>query len=177
MFNRIHRVLFVALAASLLAGCSAGTSTSQLPTADNNPPQPVPIVGLTMGNNSKITEPTVALITSKAQLASYQMAGDSDDLNVNFDKQNAILVALGTKNTGGYWVKITGVQQIGNKLYFQALANKPAKGQASSQGITHPYCLAVIPKTSATELTSEVQAVVGQPVPKDDDTPGDQDHN
>lgn len=172
MFKRLHRVLFIALAGSLLAGCSAAPSSSELPTANNHPAQPVPILQTMMGNDSQIQAPGVTRITSKHQLDAL---GITPAVNVNFDKQTLVLAALGKQPTTGYWVKITGVSQVGNKLYVQGLANKPAKDQQTAKHVTYPYCLVLIPKTSATDLASDIQSVVGQAIPKDKDASGDED--
>lgn len=58
-----------------------------------------------------------------------------------------ILVTYGMKESGGYEVEITDVEQTGDKILVTVHFKKPAPGQAVSEGITYPYELKEIPAT------------------------------
>lgn len=141
-------------------GCESAPKESAAPAAVQSI-QPVAIVSQTHGSDLALTQPMVKLITTQEQLdalGAESLAG----LEVDFAQQQVVLVTLGSQPTGGYWTKITAIQQLGDTLYVEGLANAPAEGDVVTEALTYPYAAAVIPATSATTALSDIQSVTGQ---------------
>ena len=142
------------------AGCESAPKDSAAPAAVQSV-QPITIISQTQGSDPALTQPMVKLITAQEQLdalGAESLAG----VEVDFAEQQVVLVALGSQPSGGYWTQITGIQQLGDTLYVQGIANAPAEGEAVTQALTYPYAAAVIPATSATTALSDIQSVTGQ---------------
>ena len=91
-------------------------------------------------------------------LGSFDLAKQA----INFEYQSLVLLTLGEKSTGGYWARITGIQQEGRLLYVQAVANRPSNDQAVKQELTYPYDAVVIPKIQHVQVRSEVESLIGK---------------
>ena len=160
MNSRIVSTVCV-LAALLVAGCQKNqTITSQATWAE--PTQPVTILRDLHGNDTGFTQPGVFIIDSRKALeesGSVQLS----ELNINFDSEMAVVLALGEQNTTGYWARITGMQ-IGKSgaLYVQGIANKPDNSAAATKSVTYPIDAVVVNKVSVPEVHPEIQSVVGQ---------------
>jgi hypothetical protein len=71
------------------------------------------------------------------------------DLRIDWDRESVIIVAMGTKPTGGYGVVITNVLLDKNKsLNVIASVREPGQGEAVRQALEHPIAVAVIEYTA-----------------------------
>jgi len=114
------------------------------------------------GGDSHLHEPVVTLINSKQQRDALGSAA-IDGISMNFNIESLLVVAVGEKPTGGYWVRIDGVQLYDNELYFQGTANAPGESDIVAQALTYPWAAAVIPRVADdATLHPEIESVAGQ---------------
>ncbi len=121
---------------------------------------PLRILQQITGHDLGLRHAEVLLINSPQEL----MASGSRKLrklDIDFQTQSVILIAIGEKSTGGYWVNITGVQPHDQGAYVQATINQPAKGQTTTQSLTCPFAAVVTNKIQGT-LFPEIESVTGQ---------------
>ncbi len=116
------------------------------------------------GQSMALKLPNVFLINSEEQINGTR-SRQLKQLNVDFNTQSVVLIALGEQKTGGYWVKITGIQPGDNgDAYVQATVNKPAKGDMTTQALTYPFAAIVTGKITG-NVIPEIESVEGQPMP------------
>ncbi len=65
---------------------------------------------------------------------------------IDFDRQMVVAAFMGSRNSGGFSVKITGIESNG-KLTVKVKESSPAKGMAGAAVITQPYHAVVVPKS------------------------------
>jgi hypothetical protein len=65
---------------------------------------------------------------------------------IDFDKQMVIGVFMGSRNSGGYSVKITGIESNG-KLTVKVKETSPGRGMAGAAALTQPYHVVLVPKS------------------------------
>ncbi len=157
--TRSSLALSALLVTALLA---AGCQSSAIPSIGST--TPVNVVQQITGNDPGLINPSVTVITSPAQL---QALGSKDlaAKKIDFGRWSVVLLALGQQPTGGYWARITGVQDRGDQIFVQGLANKPGPNDSVTQGVTCPYAAALIAKTKTTVVHAEIQSVIGQVLP------------
>lgn len=151
------------LTASLFA-CESTTTAPKAGVPVNPTTTPVTILRKFSGNDEALKFPAVMIVKSQAELQGIN-AKSLMDAKVDFAKESLVVVALGDKPTGGYWADITGIQAAGPQLFVQGWANKPGKDAVVTQAVTYPFAAAVISKTTATTVRSDVQSVMGKTKP------------
>lgn len=142
----------------VLPGCkSQGSARPSTSTA-------ISILRHQTGSDAGFKLPGVVLVKNAQQL---QNMGSTElsKLDVSFDKESLVVLALGEQKTGGYWARITGIQITGSTLWVQGIANRPAEGAVVTQAITYPYAVAVIAKSNADKVMSEIESTTGAPLP------------
>lgn len=143
-----------------LPACQS-TSSSTPSVAGTFGTQPVPIIAHLTGNDPALKYPSVLLINSQAELARLG-AQELSRHPVDFNQHSLVVLALGEKPTGGYWARITAIQKSGTDLFVQGIANRPAKDQPVTQALSYPYAAAIVPKTLAKRIYSEIESVQGR---------------
>lgn len=83
---------------------------------------------------------------------------------VRWGQQVVVVVGQGTQPTGGYWVRVTGVE-LGERrgkpwLTVRYMANRPGPGDIVTQALTQPYSAVVVDGVSG---AGGVGGVTGQP--------------
>ena len=117
------------------------------------------------GQSMALKLPNVFLINTEAQLNGTR-SNKLKALNVDFNKQSVVLIALGEQKTSGYWIKITGIQASGNgngNASVQAIVNKPGKTDVVTQALTYPFAAIITGKITGT-LIPEIESVQGQTI-------------
>jgi hypothetical protein len=148
--------IWLVLAASLM-GCH-NTPAHLQPGADGG----IRILRHFGGGDSQLTEAVVMVINSKRQRTALGSPA-IDGIAMDFNKESLLVVAVGEKPTGGYWVRIDGVQLYDNDLYFQGTANAPSENDIVTQALTYPWAAAVIPRVADdVTLHPEIESVAGQ---------------
>jgi len=111
---------------------------------------------LAEGSQSSITDPFVAVIRDDAPYAKLQkMEPSLPQLETDFFRLNVVVAAfLGTRNTGGYSVEISRVENGKIRVAEKA----PPKGAMTTQVITSPFKLV----SFATEGSTAVELSVGE---------------
>ncbi|HAI10199.1 MAG TPA: hypothetical protein DCM28_00740 [Phycisphaerales bacterium] len=116
------------------------------------------------GQSMALKLPNVFLINSEDQINATR-SRQLKELTVDFNSQSIVLIALGEQKTGGYWVKINGIQPGDNgDVFVQATVNKPSKDQMTTQGMTYPFAAIITGKITGTVIP-EIESVEGQPMP------------
>jgi hypothetical protein len=67
---------------------------------------------------------------------------------VDWSKEMVLGAFLGTRNTGGYALQITGAKEEAGKLVVQVEAKTPKPGSFVTQTLTSPFHLVAVPKSS-----------------------------
>lgn len=65
---------------------------------------------------------------------------------VDFQKNTIIVLHLGTKNTGGYSIGISGIEVQGETTYVNVETSAPKPMENVTMALTQPYCIALIDK-------------------------------
>lgn len=90
------------------------------------------------------------LVTEPARqvLLPGQLFSAAVDLSgVNWEREIAVVVDMGEKPTGGYAVKVTGIDLAGAEQVFIDLhLTQPGPGDMVTQAFTHPHAVARIPR-------------------------------
>ncbi len=108
--------------------------------------QPVPILQSYAGNDASLPGPDVIVVNSAAQLPEgSELAGQ----NIDFSRRSLVIVTLGERPTGGYGVRIHGVQRHNNTLYVQGVETQPGSDAVVTQALTHPYAAVEVEKLPA----------------------------
>ena len=168
----MHRSLPLAIAAVLLVGCQTDTSRQDVAGPGLERVQPVSIVEQVLGDDPALDTAAVRLIDSQQQLDDLGVTR-LNQLNINFARHQLVIASLGEQPTGGYWAHIDAVQRVGDVLYVEGRANRPGPDDAVTQAITHPFAAAVIERTGARTLRSDVDSVQGRPHPAQADVNDD----
>jgi len=159
-FPRTVGLWALSFAVLSLAACGSGQKKGG--DADAAVATPIPMLAQQHGQQSALTLPAVKHITSAGQFDALGLEGAEP---AAFDNQDVVLVALGQQNTGGHWVRITGLQRVGDNVYVQATVNRPGEDAATTQALTQPYCLVSTPKLGDVTLRSDITSVVGKNAP------------
>ena len=125
---------------------------------------PVEILRSQNGSAAALTEADVRLVNSSQDLEAIG-SEELAELAVDFESESLVVVALGEKPTGGYWVEIDALSVRGDELYIHGVANRPDLLVEAIQVVTHPYAAAVIGKQHADVLHPEIDSVEGQERP------------
>jgi hypothetical protein len=75
-----------------------------------------------------------------------QHAGDTALPKVDLGSRTVVAVFLGTRNSAGYSVEITGTRQEKGALVVEWRERRPEAGQVAAQVITSPAHIATIPR-------------------------------
>lgn len=160
------RLMLVLLLAMLLLTVSA--CQPAVTGAKPNSTTPVAIVRQIRGDDPGLTEPTITLVKSRAQLAALGSRTLLSRVGQELESYDLVLVALGERPTAGYWADIHGVQHDsqGRALFVQARVNRPSDQDTVAQVLTHPYAAVLIPKTQAVRVLPEVESTIGALSPR-----------
>ena len=157
----------------VLAGCQSGARTDGEDASGLS--RPLPLLRQAHGNDPSLRVPDVMLIRSADELkrlGSRQLY----NLRIDFRREHLVVVALGQRPTSGYWVSIEAVQEAGSVLYVQGRANRPGPGKSVAQALTYPFCAAVIPRSRASLVHSEIKSVEDQAPPWEPGAPDSTEH-
>ena len=151
-------------AAVLAAGCqSAPQQPEPMRDLAVHQVEPVTIVDRAHGSDPALQQERVALIRTQDELA--QLGAQSlQEMNVDLEQHDLVLVALGQQPTGGYAAEIESLQKVGDEIWVSGYARRPAEDAMTTQQLTYPYAVAVIPNAEpGVQLASDIQSVEGAP--------------
>jgi hypothetical protein len=97
---------------------------------------------------SQVESPRQAVARTPAEWTTLwrEHAGETAAPKVDFGSRTVVAVFLGTRNTAGYVVEITGLRQDKGALVVEWRERRPARDRVSAQVITSPAHIATIPK-------------------------------
>ncbi|MFP4144332.1 MAG: protease complex subunit PrcB family protein [Phycisphaeraceae bacterium] len=151
--------------AAVMVGCQQNERQAEGPGVNLADLEPVQIVETASGQQAQAVSEAAAepivLIRDEADLQAMGL----EELPVEADlaEQDVVLATMGEQDTGGYWVRIDGIQRLGNTLYVQATFNAPAEDATTTQALTYPFAAAVIPNVEGDVTVSpDIEQVRGQ---------------
>ncbi len=124
------------------------------------PPQPqsgpIKLVDTNSGRASAFKSPVKKVIRSQVELDRLNVA-DVAEVNVDFNEHHLILLAMG-EQFGDFRIRIDSVNREGQYLIVRAVGESlPGKPEGELEAVAdYPYCTAIIPRTGATEVISEL---------------------
>lgn len=129
----------------------------------------MPVVGRAEGQVGGPAEAGVWVVQSGEELRGLlrdEGSAERLDRQVRWDRQVVVLVGQGMQSTGGYWVRVTGVELEERRgepwLRVTYLANRPGPGQMVTQALTQPYSAVVVDGVSGVfGVEGEAQDVEG----------------
>jgi hypothetical protein len=143
----------------MLGGCASdGRTTGEGASLA----EPVPILEHYAGNQAQNLEMQRRLLIRTAEQFQQLNAPALDEIDIDWDTQDLVLVAMGMRSTGGYWCRITAAQLQGQTLFVQGVVNRPGSSQMTTQAITYPWCAAVIPNVEASDLAWDLMNAEGK---------------
>jgi PrcB C-terminal len=97
---------------------------------------------------SQIEDSKQAVARTPAEFAALwrQHAGATAAPKVDFGSRTVVAVFLGSRNSAGYAVEITGTRQEKGALIVEWRERRPEAGQVAAQVITSPAHIATVPK-------------------------------
>jgi hypothetical protein len=145
-----------------ITGCNMTNRNNTGPDTTNL--QPVEVQSRYAGQYASFEKPGVYILNTPAQLS--ELDGNIDASQVDFSNQSVVVLAAGTRPTGGYWAYLTSLQLAGNMLYVQGRVNSPGQGAMTTQALTQPWSAVVVPKLPANLMVvPEIESTVGMPLP------------
>mgnify|MGYP002712488633 CR=1 FL=1 len=79
---------------------------------------------------------------------------------IDFEKNEVYLVAMGEQNSGGYSIKVESVKETKKEIVVTVVSLKPGKGCMTTSVMTYPYQLFLIPKQSKSVRFNWVDKVI-----------------
>lgn len=73
-------------------------------------------------------------------------------LELDFSKNDVVVIYLGQRNTGGYAIAVESMYWQDDILNIQTITTKPEKGENVTMVITTPYCIVSIPKAKEIQV-------------------------
>jgi len=97
---------------------------------------------------SQVESPKQAVARTPAEWMKLwrEHAGETAVPKVDFGSRTVVAVFLGTRNSAGYLVEITGMRQDKGALVVEWRERRPERDQVSAQVMTSPAQIATIPK-------------------------------
>lgn len=95
-------------------------------------------------------EKNYSIIKTKADLKNELVRLNLDESTINrlkavdFEKQFILSLHMGTRNTGGYSIKVSNVEINGNTTYVTITENTPKPEEMVTMALTQPFCLVLI---------------------------------
>ena len=110
--------------------------------------QPRSIETIVTDMMSQVESPKQAVARTEAEWATlwHEHAGGTAMPKVDFGSRTVVAVFLGTRNSAGYFVEITGTRLDKSALIVEWRERRPERGQISAQVITSPAHIATIAK-------------------------------
>lgn len=152
-----------ATTALLMAVCSL-TACNGAKSVDDGAamagPEPVVILQDMVSTDDALKEFKTHLINSKEELDALgsEVLSATD---VDFEANSMIVVALGKRDTAGFWARIDGVQQGAGKVYVQATLNRPDPASNPEAKAESPFAAVIVKKVSGA-IVPEFKAVTGK---------------
>lgn len=73
-------------------------------------------------------------------------------LELDFSKNDVVVIYLGQRNTGGYAIAVESMYWQDSILNIETIITKPGKGENVTMVITTPYCVVSIPKAKEIQV-------------------------
>ena len=110
----------------------------------------MPMTTIARGGISNVMEPREVVVRSAAEwtpLWRDHAGADADAPPVDFASSMVVGVFLGARNTGGYAVEVTAVEQDATGVVVRYTETKPRPGAMLAQVITSPFHLVSVART------------------------------
>jgi hypothetical protein len=113
----------------------------------------VPWRSVASGTSGGVQKFTAKLISNQADWANFcRLDGFTESMpQIDFFKERLVVVALGTRNTGGYSVTVTDVRpQTNGSFDIIAVESTPAPNMMTTQAITTPFTVIAVDRQVST---------------------------
>jgi len=80
---------------------------------------------------------------------------------IDWSKELVLAVFLGSRNTGGYGVRIVDTREVDGKLEIKVEERRPIAGGVVSQGFTSPFHIAAVPASTLSVTWKIVSPATG----------------
>lgn len=119
----------------------------------------VPVRVLDEGPQSHVDDARQVAVRDAAEWDALwrQHAPDRDQPRVDFTREMVVAVFLGSRNTAGFSVKITGAEVEQGGLVVRFHETRPQPGGVVAQVITSPYYVAAVARHSGTVKFERIQ--------------------
>jgi hypothetical protein len=137
---------------ALLAGAVLAVSCRSSGTHDSAPAEPN-FRTVLYGYQSALKPGTIRVVRNASDWQELwkehtaQMMPRPEAPAVDWEKNMLVCVALGERPTAGYRVEIESIEREKNRVIVTAHETKPAPDAILPQVITHPYVMAVTPRS------------------------------
>lgn len=128
----------------------------------------MPMTTIARGGVSSVMQPRQVVVRDAGEWDTLwrEHAGpDSPAPVVDFGSQMVVGVFLGSRNTGGYAVEITKVEQAGGAIVVHYTETKPERGMVLAQVITSPFHLVKVPRADGAVQFEKAGAPAGRYLP------------
>lgn len=148
----MHKSISVLILSLGLLGCQVTV---------NQEPNPIPTSSAITENvpsttlsqtSSRIEEMQTRVISSQSEWESFWLnhtGSNADRPVIDFDEQSVLAVLLGERNTGGYTVEITRVQETARILTVEYQEIEPPADSSVIQILTYPSHVVSIPRSES----------------------------
>ena len=152
-------VLALTAGAYLLMTPGIPAETATMPIPDVSEPvtdtvKNVPFVVIDSGTNASgvTTRKNVAAHDAESFARLWKMVHANDSVampTINFDTTYVIGVFAGQKQSGGYGIRVTGVEERGDTRTVNSMITGPGTGCVATQALTSPYQIITLSESGA----------------------------
>lgn len=152
----------IAFAALLLLGaCRSARQNASSEAAQNS--TPLEFQTLAEGSYSAIEAESQALISDAADWQAFwtrlhaNRSPEPPLPQVDFASEMVLACTLGSRNSGGFQIKVAALAHVGNLCHLSLLYTEPGSNCFTTEALTQPYHIVVLRKTGLTQIQLEVK--------------------
>jgi hypothetical protein len=149
-------IMIVAFLA-LLAGACSSSSTPASSSASNAPAQFRVVDSGSYGRSAASGEtsaPTAGLALDRVEFEAQwrDIVGDKAIPTIDWTRESAVFLSLGSRSTGGHSVEARSVSYEGATADVTTEIRSPGAGEITTMAFTSPYTVIAVPRRNITEV-------------------------
>ncbi len=157
------RVLFT-LSMSLLSisalACTGARALRPAAAGDVSAQQPVAVMREVASGTQGPAVPVEALVRTREELVAV-WPGPGPVPEVDFQREMVVVIALGSRPTGGYAVRLASLLMFQDSIVVRYEELRPGPTCMTTQALTYPYYVAAVPRGEGTaRFERQVKSVV-----------------
>ena len=157
----LRRLLVAFLTVAAATSASSMGLRDTVPTGDSTPgddgrriesERPVNVVSLAQGTYSGVTEERFEVVERRAEFvrlwrdAHSVMVPAPDPPEIDFSSEIVVAVFMGTRNSGGYAIEVTGADETTDAVRVVVARRVPGPDDFVTMAITSPYHIVTLPR-------------------------------